>query len=157
MAGWLYTKDQAHIKSATDHVFDLFPVLKQRLNQQAGSLSGGEQQMLSLGQALISKPRLLMIDELSLGLAPVVVQQLLQIVTDIHAAGATIILVEQSVNVALTVAKHAYFMEKGQIRFDGPTSELLGRADILRSVFLEGAQAVVSSGNGAAKKGRARR
>jgi branched-chain amino acid transport system ATP-binding protein len=157
MAGWLYTKDQAHIRSATDHVFDLFPVLKQRLNQQAGSLSGGEQQMLSLGQALISKPRLLMIDELSLGLAPVVVQQLLQIVTDIHAAGATIILVEQSVNVALTVAKHAYFMEKGQIRFDGPTSELLGRADILRSVFLEGAQAVVSSGNGAPKKGRARR
>ncbi len=156
MAGWLYTKDQAHITSATDHVFDLFPVLKQRLTQQAGSLSGGEQQMLSLGQAFIAKPRLLMIDELSLGLAPVVVQQLLQIVTDIHAAGTTIILVEQSVNVALTVAKHAYFMEKGQIRFDGPTSELLGRADILRSVFLEGAQAVVSSGNGASKK-KARR
>jgi len=156
MASWLYTKDQAHIRSSMDHVFDLFPVLKGRLGQQAGSLSGGEQQMLSLGQALISKPRLLMIDELSLGLAPVIVQQLLQIVTDIHAAGTTIILVEQSVNVALTVAKHAYFMEKGQIRFDGPTDELLGRADILRSVFLEGAQAVVGSGNGA-KKGRARR
>ena len=156
MAGWLYTKDHAHIRSATDHVFDLFPVLKQRLSQQAGSLSGGEQQMLSLGQAFIAKPRLLMIDELSLGLAPVIVQQLLQIVTDIHDSGTTIILVEQSVNVALTVAEHAYFMEKGQIRFDGPTSELLGRADILRSVFLEGAQAVVGSGNGASKKRRAR-
>ncbi len=161
MAAWLYNKDPQHVKSATDHVFDLFPVLKQRLTQQAGSLSGGEQQMLSLGQAFIAKPRLLMIDELSLGLAPVIVQQLLQIVTDIHAAGTTIILVEQSVNVALTVAKHAYFMEKGQVRFDGPTDELLGRSDILRSVFLEGAQAVVGTGgNGKTKigaKGRARR
>src|SRR5207244_9898157 len=104
----------------------------------------------------IPKPRLLMIDELSLGLAPVIVQQLLQIVTDVHDAGTTIILVEQSVNVALTVAKHAYFMEKGQIRFDGPTSELLGRADILRSVFLEGAQAVVGTGGNGAKSSRGR-
>ncbi|MGH2760022.1 MAG: MFS transporter [Actinomycetota bacterium] len=148
MAGWLYYKDTAHVTQSLNNVFEVFPVLRDRLNQQAGSLSGGEQQMLSLAQAFIAKPKLLMIDELSLGLAPVIVQQLLEIVKDIHARGTTIILVEQSVNVALTVAEHAYFMEKGQIRFDGPTGQLLKRSDILRSVFLEGAHAVVGSGNG---------
>jgi branched-chain amino acid transport system ATP-binding protein len=150
MAAWLYHKDTQHIKESYATVYEVFPILKDRLGQQAGSLSGGEQQMLSLAQALIAKPRLLMIDELSLGLAPLVVQQLLQIVKDIHARGTTIILVEQSVNVALTVAEHAYFMEKGQIRYDGPTAELLKRTDILRSVFLEGAKSVVgaSGGNG---------
>jgi branched-chain amino acid transport system ATP-binding protein len=148
MAGWLYYKDTAHIRQATDTVYDVFPVLEQRLSQQAGSLSGGEQQMLSLAQALIAKPKLLMIDELSLGLAPLIVQQLLEIVKTIHSNGTTIILVEQSVNVALTVAEHAYFMEKGEIRYDGPTAELLKRTDILRSVFLEGAKSVVRSGNG---------
>ena len=153
MAAWMYGKDTAHLKQAYDNVYDVFPVLKQRLEQQAGSLSGGEQQMLSLAQAFIAKPKLLMIDELSLGLAPVIVQQLLQIVTDLNNRGTTIILVEQSVNVALTVAKHAYFMEKGQIRFDGTTSALLKRTDILRSVFLEGAQAaVMQAGNGGKRK-----
>jgi branched-chain amino acid transport system ATP-binding protein len=102
--------------------------------------------MLSLAQAFIAKPRLLMIDELSLGLAPIIVQQLLNIVEDIHRAGTTVVLVEQSVNVALTVAKHAYFMEKGEIRFNGSTQELLQRRDILRSVFLEGAGAVIGNG-----------
>ena len=148
MAAWLYYKDTQHVTDSLNNVFQVFPVLRDRLSQQAGSLSGGEQQMLSLAQAFIAKPKLLMIDELSLGLAPVIVQQLLEIVKDIHARGTTIILVEQSVNVALTVAKHAYFMEKGQIRFDGSTSQLLKRTDILRSVFLEGAQAVVGPGNG---------
>jgi ABC-type branched-subunit amino acid transport system ATPase component len=153
MAAWMYGKDTAHLKQAYENVHDLFPVLQQRFEQQAGSLSGGEQQMLSLAQAFIAKPKLLMIDELSLGLAPVIVQQLLQIITDLNNRGTTIILVEQSVNVALTVAKHAYFMEKGQIRFDGTTSALLKRTDILRSVFLEGAQAAVTqAGNGGKRK-----
>ena len=143
MAGWLYHRDVAHMRESMAHVYEIFPVLEERLEQQAGSLSGGEQQMLSLAQAFIAKPRLLMIDELSLGLAPLIVQQLLKIVEEIHQRGTTIILVEQSVNVALTVAKHCYFMEKGEIRFDGSTEELLERTDILRSVFLEGAQAVV--------------
>ncbi len=91
-----------------------------------------------------------MIDELSLGLAPVVVEQLLEVVRDLRDAGTTIILVEQSVNVALTVASTAYFMEKGEIRFHGPTSELLERPDVLRSVFLEGAAAAaqVQAGDG---------
>jgi branched-chain amino acid transport system ATP-binding protein len=103
--------------------------------------------MLTLGQAFITKPRLLMIDELSLGLAPVIVQQLLEIVKAIRDRGTTIILVEQSVNVALTVAETAYFMEKGEIRFHGPTAELLERPDVLRSVFLEGAGSIVGDGS----------
>ena len=125
--------------AATEHVLELFPILGERMEQSAGNLSGGQQQMLTLGMAFIEKPRLLMIDELSLGLAPSVVAQLLGIVRELRDAGTTIILVEQSVNVALTVAETAYFMEKGEIRFHGPTAELLERPDVLRSVFLEGA------------------
>jgi ABC-type branched-subunit amino acid transport system ATPase component/predicted MFS family arabinose efflux permease len=146
MAGWSYRSDEAYVRSATASVLEVFPVLAERLNQPAGTLSGGEQQMLSLAQAFIAKPRLMMIDELSLGLAPVIVTQLLDIVKEINRRGVTIVLVEQSVNVALTLAQHAYFMEKGEIRFSGPTEELLERRDILRAVFLEGAAAVKTDG-----------
>ena len=139
IAGWLYRKESAYLKEATEQVLEYFPVLRERWDQPAGNLSGGEQQMLTLGQAFITKPRLLMIDELSLGLAPIIVEQLLGIVKAIRDRGTTIILVEQSVNVALTVANTAFFMEKGEIRFKGPTKELLERPDVLRSVFLEGA------------------
>ena len=121
-------------------MLELFPILRDRLDEPAGNLSGGQQQMLALGMAFIEQPRLLMIDELSLGLAPTIVEQLLPIVRDIAAQGTTIILVEQSVNLALTIAETAYFMEKGEIRFHGPTAELLERPDVLRSVFLEGAR-----------------
>jgi ABC-type branched-subunit amino acid transport system ATPase component/sugar phosphate permease len=145
IAGWLYQKDAEYLKEATEKVLGFFPVLRERWDQPAGNLSGGEQQMVTLAQAFIAKPRLLMIDELSLGLAPIIVEQLLEIVRAIRDQGTTIILVEQSVNVALTVAETAYFMEKGEIRFNGPTSELLERPDVLRSVFLEGAGAAVDS------------
>jgi branched-chain amino acid transport system ATP-binding protein len=113
--------------------------LRTRLEEPAGNLSGGQQQMLALSMAFIEQPRLLMIDELSLGLAPTIVEQLLPLVRDFAARGTTVILVEQSVNLALTIAETAYFMEKGEIRFHGPTAELLERPDVLRSVFLEGA------------------
>ena len=126
-------------------VFGFFPRLQERINEPAGNLSGGEQQMLALSQAFLVKPRLLMIDELSLGLAPVVVEQLLGIVRQIHAEGATIVLVEQSVNVALSVAQRAVFMEKGEVRFTGPTEELLDRPDVLRSVFLAGSASASGS------------
>jgi ABC-type branched-subunit amino acid transport system ATPase component len=119
----------------------LFPNLARRLDSPAAVLSGGEQQMLTLGQAFIAKPKLLMIDELSLGLAPIVVEELLGVVSRAHAEGTSVILVEQSVNVALTVADRACFMEKGEVRFAGPTAELLHRDDILRAVFLGGAAA----------------
>jgi branched-chain amino acid transport system ATP-binding protein len=102
----------------------------------AGNLSGGEQQMLSLAMAFVTKPKVLCIDELSLGLAPTVVAQLCDRVRAIHAAGTTIVLVEQSVNVALLLAERALFLEKGEVRFRGPTADLLARPDLLRSVFI---------------------
>ncbi len=127
-------------------VLERFPVLAGRLDEPAANLSGGQQQMLALGMALLSRPRLVMIDELTLGLAPVVVAELVPVIGELRDAGTTVILVEQSVNLALTLAETAYFMEKGEIRFHGPTAELLERPDILRSVFLEG----VGSGPAAA-------
>ncbi len=146
--GWMYRKDKEYLDKAVNSVMEMFPILRKRADTPAGSLSGGEQQMLSLSQAFIAKPKLLMIDELSLGLAPTIVEQLLDIVRAIHDQGTTIILVEQSVNVALRIAKRAVFMEKGEIRFFGATDELLERPDILRSVFLQGAQEGMELGAG---------
>jgi len=137
---WLYgDQDPAETDARREKVLDEFPRLRERWNQLAGNLSGGEQQQLAVGMAFVAKPKLLVIDELSLGLAPTIVEQLLRMVREIHAEGTTIILVEQSINVALTIATRAFFMEKGEVRFDGKTEELLERGDILRSVFLEGA------------------
>jgi branched-chain amino acid transport system ATP-binding protein len=144
---WLYRDEPpAAVTQRIDRVLEMFPRLRERWDQMAGNLSGGEQQQLALGMAFVAKPRLLIIDELSLGLAPAIVTQLLEIVREIHAEGATIILVEQSVNVALTIADRAYFMEKGEVRFSGPTEELLSRDDILRSVFLQGANKGMKGG-----------
>jgi ABC-type branched-subunit amino acid transport system ATPase component/predicted MFS family arabinose efflux permease len=148
LAGWGQKGRAAEVAAATKRVLDLFPILRERLHEPAGNLSGGQQQMLTLGMAFIGKPRLLMIDELSLGLAPAVVSQLLEIVRTLRDSGTTVILVEQSVNVALTVADRAYFMEKGEIRFEGPTAGLLERPDLLRSVFLRAAAAEVEAEEG---------
>ena len=140
VGAWLFADEEpAAVAARTAEVLALFPRLQERWDQLAGNLSGGEQQQLALGMAFVAQPKLLIIDELSLGLAPTVVGQLLDIVRRIHATGCTIILVEQSINVALTIATRAYFMEKGEVRFSGPTDELLERDDILRSVFLHGA------------------
>lgn len=127
--------------AAIDRAFAAFPRLSERRQQQAATLSGGEQQMLGLAKAFILRPDLLLIDELSLGLAPIVVSELLEMVREINRAGTAVVLVEQSVNIALNLADHAYFMEKGEIRFDGRSSDLLARDDLLRAVFLEGAAA----------------
>jgi len=137
-ATWLRRHDRKGADAAVERVLELFPILRGRLHDPAGDLSGGQQQMLALGMAFLSTPKLLLIDELSLGLAPVIVAQLLPLVDELRAAGTTVVLVEQSVNVALSVADTAFFMEKGEIRFRGPTSELLERPDILRAVFLAG-------------------
>jgi branched-chain amino acid transport system ATP-binding protein len=136
LAAWTFRKDTARIEAARAEVLELFPILAERSNQPAGLLSGGEQQMLALAQAFMGRPRLLLVDELSLGLAPTVVSHLLDVLRRIHAAGTTIVIVEQSVNVALTLAQRAVFMEKGEVRFTGPTAELLERPDLLRSVFI---------------------
>jgi len=131
-----YAWDAARLDRQVEHVLGLFPVLANRLHQQAGTLSGGEQQMLGIAMALMLEPQILLIDELSLGLAPVVVAELLKVVEDLKAGGMTIVIVEQSVNVALSVADRAVFMEKGQVRFEGPAADLVGRDDLVRAVFL---------------------
>ena len=108
------------------------------MGQHAGTLSGGEQQQLLLARAFMSRPKLMMIDELSLGLAPIVVEQLLSLVSEMNLQGTSIVIVEQHVDLALEFADRAYFLEKGEVRFHGPGAELLERDDLLRSVFLAG-------------------
>ena len=134
------------LDAGIEATFEAFPRLAERRNQLATTLSGGEQQMLALGKALILQPRLLLIDELSLGLAPKIVAELLEMVRGINARGTAVVLVEQSVNIALSLVDHAYFMEKGEIRFDGAAADLFGRGDLLRSVFLEGATKGLNQG-----------
>jgi branched-chain amino acid transport system ATP-binding protein len=121
-----------------NRVFETFPVLAQRRHQMAGSLSGGQQQMLTLAKTFVMDPKLLLIDELSLGLAPVIVEDLLEIVRRLNAQGVGVVLVEQHVDLALDIASRAYFLERGEIRFSGPSEQLRGRDDLLRSVFLAG-------------------
>jgi ABC-type branched-subunit amino acid transport system ATPase component len=129
------------IERAIEESFEAFPRLAERRDQKASTLSGGEQQMLGLAKALMLRPKLLLVDELSLGLAPVIVGQLLDMVKRINEDGTAVVLVEQSVNIALNLVEHAYFMEKGEIRFDGRAADLLKRDDLLRAVFLEGTAA----------------
>lgn len=137
--GYILGRDRRRVEESIELCFEAFPRLKERRTSLAATLSGGEQQMVGLCKALILKPRLLLIDELSLGLAPIIVGQLLDMVRRINATGTAVVLVEQSVNIALSLVNHAYFMEKGEMRFDGPAKQLLERDDLLRAVFLQGA------------------
>ncbi|HEV7719866.1 MAG TPA: ATP-binding protein [Iamia sp.] len=139
MAGFLY--DGPDLDRRTTAALDRFPVLAERSSARAADLAGGQQQMLALAMALVHEPEVLIIDELSLGLAPIMVQRLLETVQELKEQGLTMILVEQSLNVALAVADRAVFMEKGQIRFDGPAQELAARDDLARAVFLGGTPA----------------
>jgi ABC-type branched-subunit amino acid transport system ATPase component len=136
MGAYPIRRDRSAVKAGYERVYATFPKLAERRKQLAGYLSGGEGQMLAIGRALMLQPTLMMIDELSLGLAPLVVQNLVQTMRDINAQGVAMILVEQSANLALSITDHAYFIEKGVIRFDGSSRELLHRDDLLRSVFL---------------------
>jgi branched-chain amino acid transport system ATP-binding protein len=140
LGGWLDNDDE--LGPALAEVYEIFPALAERADTLAGALSGGEQQQLSLAQAFLAKPKLLLIDELSLGLAPAVVSQLLDVVREIHRRGVTVVVVEQSVNTALSLADRAIFMEKGEVRFVGDTKELLRRPDILRAVYVKGTAGV---------------
>ena len=137
-AGWLMRRHRHALHARIEEVLEVFPALRERLDEPAANLSGGQQQMLALGMALLGRPRLLIIDELSLGLAPVVVARLADLVRQVAADGTTVLLVEQSVNVALTMATTAYFMERGRVQFSGPAHEILDRPDLLRAVFLAG-------------------
>jgi ABC-type branched-subunit amino acid transport system ATPase component/branched-subunit amino acid ABC-type transport system permease component len=138
LACWMLRQDPRASAAARQDVIAMFPILGERHEQLAGDLSGGEQQQLSLAMAFVTRPKLLCIDELSLGLAPTVVDRLIEKVREIHAAGTTVVVVEQSVNVALLLCHRALFLEKGQVRFRGPTAGLLERPDILRAVFIGG-------------------
>jgi len=136
MQAFVLRKKKALVEEQRQVVLETFPRLADRLSQQAGSLSGGEQQQLALARALMLEPKVLCIDELSLGLAPVIVGELLEIVARIHASGVTLLLVEQSLNIAAELCERAVFLEKGQVKFEGKTTELLERDDIARAVFL---------------------
>lgn len=129
-------KNRSWVRERRDLVMDTFPRLAERRSQPAGYLSGGEQQQLALAKALILDPKVLCIDELSLGLAPVIVSDLMEIVSRIHRSGVALLVVEQSLNIAAELCPRTVFMEKGQIRFEGRTAELLERDDIARAVFL---------------------
>ncbi|HEX6568360.1 MAG TPA: ATP-binding cassette domain-containing protein, partial [Acidimicrobiales bacterium] len=136
LACWMLRHDPVAAESMRAETIAMFPILGERHDQLAGDLSGGEQQQLSLAMAFVTRPKLLCIDELSLGLAPTVVDRLVDKVREIHAHGTTVVVVEQSVNVALLLCHRAVFLEKGQVRFRGPTAGLLDRPDILRAVFI---------------------
>ncbi|HWW52540.1 MAG TPA: ATP-binding protein, partial [Acidimicrobiales bacterium] len=131
-------REGARQRAAIDEVLDTFPALAARRDAKGGTLSGGEQQMLALARVMLTRPRLLLIDELTLGLAPRIIEDLIGIVRRINTQGTTILLVEQSVNLALSLADHSFFLERGEVRFDGATTELLARDDLLRPVFLSG-------------------
>ena len=136
LAAWTQRHRPTDARAATDRALEHFPTLADRGSQLAGALSGGEQQMLALAMALIAAPRLLLVDELSLGLAPAVITALLGVLQELSRDGTTIVLVEQSADLALAVADRASFLEKGRIRFEGRAADLRGRHDLLRSVFL---------------------
>jgi ABC-type branched-subunit amino acid transport system ATPase component/predicted MFS family arabinose efflux permease len=136
MAGFLYRNDDTQRDDRFERALTIFPDLTARLGDTAGSLSGGQQQMLGLAMALMHDPEILLIDELSLGLAPVMVESLLEVVDRLKREGQTMLIVEQSLNVALSIADRAVFMEKGCIRFEGPAADLLERDDLVRAVFL---------------------
>jgi ABC-type branched-subunit amino acid transport system ATPase component/predicted MFS family arabinose efflux permease len=136
LSAWLDRHDRKRSAQAVAAALDPFPALESRRRDRAGDLSGGQQQQLGLAMALLSSPKLLLVDELSLGLAPVIVAKLLPLIEQARDRGTTVILVEQSADVALAVSQRAIFLEKGEIRFIGPASELRGRTDLLRAVFL---------------------
>ncbi len=132
-----YSRPNDEIPASLEDVFKRFPRLKEREKQIAGTLSGGEQQMLAMGRALMSKPKLLMLDEPSMGLAPILVEQIFDIIKELHAAGTTILLVEQNAQMALSIADRAYVLGTGKITISGPATEVLAD-DRVREAYLGG-------------------
>lgn len=128
-----YTRPKTEIKDSMEQVYELFPRLKERRSQIGGTLSGGEQQMLAMGRALMAKPKLMMLDEPSMGLAPLLVDLIFEIIADLHKAGSTILLVEQNAQAALSIADRAYVLETGKIVKTGLGSELISDPDIKKA------------------------
>lgn len=118
------------IRNSLEHAYDLFPILKNRVNQKAGSLSGGEQQMLAIARAMMSRPKILMLDEPSLGLSPILVRTMFELIITLNKQGMTILLVEQNIHQALKIADHAYVLKNGRITMSGPGKELLSSPEV---------------------------
>lgn len=135
--GAFIRKDKDGIAKDLKMVFERFPRLEERVNQQAGTLSGGEQQMLAMGRALMSRPRLLLLDEPSMGLAPLLIREIFSIIQDINKAGTTVLLVEQNANMALSIANRAYVLETGRITLSGDAKELAASEEV-RKAYLGG-------------------
>ncbi|MBI3144489.1 MAG: ABC transporter ATP-binding protein [Pseudogulbenkiania sp.] len=137
LMGAFYRDDKAAIQSELEQVYELFPRLKERFKQLAGTLSGGEQQMVAMGRAILSKPKLLLLDEPSMGLAPIIVQKIFEIIQMISAQGVTMLLVEQNAKLALEISQRGYVMESGRITMSGPARELLDDERV-RNAYLGG-------------------
>jgi branched-chain amino acid transport system ATP-binding protein len=136
--GAFLIKDKKAIRKNRDAVYELFPLLEKRRKQQGGTLSGGEQQMLAIGRALMSKPKLLLLDEPSLGLAPLIVEKIFDIIRQINESGTTIFLVEQNANMALSISGNAYVMESGRITLEGAAKDLANDEAIRKAYLGEG-------------------
>lgn len=135
--GAFIRKDKEGIAADMKHVFELFPRLEERKSQEAGTLSGGEQQMLAMGRALMAKPRLLLLDEPSMGLAPLLIKEIFSIIENINKEGTTVLLVEQNANMALSIANRAYVLETGRITLSGDAKELAA-SEAVRKAYLGG-------------------
>ena len=143
LGGYL-TKDRRVLKERMDYVFDMFPILKERIHQKAGSLSGGEQQMLAIGRGLVTGAKLLLLDEPSLGLAPIVVEQVFEVIQTLQQDGMTILLVEQNALDAMAISSRTYIMESGAIVMEGPSEEVAENEEVKR-IYLGGKETWVSS------------
>jgi branched-chain amino acid transport system ATP-binding protein len=131
-------KDKSEIAADTERIFDLFPRLRERIHQKAGTLSGGEQQMLAMGRALMARPHLLLLDEPSMGLAPVLVEVVFETIQRVNEQGTTVLLVEQNALAALNIGDHAYVLETGHISLDGPAKELAHNDEVRKAYLGEG-------------------
>lgn len=135
LGGYALRKDSDWVESEIERIYTLFPILKEKHQQEAGTLSGGQQQMLAIGRALLGRPKLLLLDEPSMGLAPLLVEEIFRIVQELNSKGVTILLVEQNARMALTVANRGYVLETGQIITSAPASELLND-EAVRKAYL---------------------
>jgi branched-chain amino acid transport system ATP-binding protein len=135
--GAFLRKDKDGVKEDLDHVFDMFPRLKERAGQKGGTLSGGEQQMLAMGRGMMARPKLLMLDEPSMGLAPVVVEVVFETIAELNKSGITILLVEQNAAMALAIANRGYVLETGKIKLTGPGKDLLANEDVRKAYLGE--------------------
>jgi branched-chain amino acid transport system ATP-binding protein len=132
MGGFLQ-RDKAWLAETEEKVFEKFPRLKERANQIAGTLSGGEQQMLAIGRGMMANPKMLLLDEPSMGLAPLLVEEIMNIIGELNKAGMTILLVEQNANMALSIADYAYVLETGKITLEGPAAELAASEEVKKA------------------------